>query len=256
MCMCVCAYVIHTLLSWAWYKYNHTAMVPWEFSEQQHLWGMFSYSFIWCSAPYKDLVNICELSNIFDIMCVFSFLVGHRRSAMLSSHKSPNMSLVVAIYYKVKILTESLFWFSYGPGDVGHELTSKSIREDRELGWKVFFLILKLCTYICIWTHTPWQASGGQWTVCRSRFSPSTTWILRLKLGPSSLETEACFHWVISPALSAYFNSNSCKHDRVSWYCAGMFSLISLEHLIGLMVFVNVHSWTGHSCRDSFCVWT
>lgn len=160
MCMCVCAYVIHTLLSWAWYKYNHTAMVPWEFSEQQHLWGMFSYSFIWCSAPYKDLVNICELSNIFDIMCVFSFLVGHRRSAMLSSHKSPNMSLVVAIYYKVKILTESLFWFSYGPGDVGHELTSKSIREDRELGWKVFFFNFKV---VYVYMHMDTYTMAGKW---------------------------------------------------------------------------------------------
>lgn len=82
-----------------------------------------------------DSVNIREVRNIFGKyhVCVFLFR-GHRRSAIPSSHKCLNMSLAVVIYYKVKILTESLVWFSYGPGDMGHELTSKTIREGRELG--------------------------------------------------------------------------------------------------------------------------
>ena len=154
-----------------------------------------------------------------------------------------------------------MFWFFYGPGDVGHELTSMSIREGRELGWKgfVFFLscvLFILCMYICLWTRAPWQASGGQRTVCRSRVSPSTLWIPGLKPGSSSLEAEACFHWAISPALSIYFNSSGLLvWSRLLILYKSVLFDISWAH-VWFDVSVNVHSWTGHFCRDSFCVWT
>jgi hypothetical protein len=64
---------------------------------------------------------------------------------MPRSHKCPNMSMVIVIYYKTKILikakmlAKSWTWFSCGPGDVGDKVTSNSTMGGQELDWKVLF---------------------------------------------------------------------------------------------------------------------
>lgn len=70
-----------------------------------------------------------------------------------------------------------------------------------------FICVVRMC--VCMWVHVPWCVSRGQSTTRVIRFSPSTMWVLRIRLTLSGSVANAAISWAIFPSPSLLPSSSS-----------------------------------------------
>lgn len=91
--------------------------------------------------------------------------------------------------------------------------------------------------YCCV--CVPWHTGSSWRTVCRSRFSPSTTWVSGMGLGLSGLVASASPCWVISQSFTQHFWPQI--HGRIF----PRTNHFSIAHWLGIL---SVRSDTASRC--------
>ena len=117
---------------------------------------------------------------------------------------------------------------------------------------------------MCVGMHISWHTCRGQRTACRTQFSPSTVWDLRVKLWSSGLTAGALIHSAISLSLSPeysaikssalFFEAGSLSQTQS--FLAGLFqdlSQVSLKSLASHHHTPHLPGFWGAKLR-SFCL--